>query len=344
MLVTLRPVSMLRSTLLSISAAALLAAVAVASPAAHAIAPRVRPSSGAPWLIALRGSDDNLWTVSTGSGVTALRLGLRPGTNPSVAALNGGDGVAYAGSDTSLHTYDARTGTSASLHLGMMAGTSPSYARLVGTDSAAIAIQANTGVLWTWVTPNVAQNLHLAMKAGTSPSIAGLAAGGYEIAYQGSDGSLHVYSSITNVASSLHLGMRPSTSPSITALPAGGFAVAMQSADKDLWTWTSGVGAQDLSTALRAGTSPSIAVTATGYEVAAIGSSGALLLVTDSGAKNTHITPYAGSSPSIAGLDDATFEIAYDAQDGVLHTYDATNGALDRHVGVSPGTAPSLAP
>ena len=140
--------------------------------------------------------------------------------------LNGGYGVAYQGSDTSLHIYDARSNTSASLHLGMMSGTSPSFTRLVGTDSSADHDQANSGVLWTWSTTSGVQNLHIALKAGTSPSIVGLAAGGYEIAYQGSDGSLHVYSSITNTASSLHLGMHASTSPSIAAVPSSGFTVS----------------------------------------------------------------------------------------------------------------------
>ena len=90
-------------------------------------------------------------------------------------------------------------------------------------------------------------------------------------------------------------------------------------------------------------TSPSIAVATPGYEVAAIGSSGALLVVTKDGATNTHLTPFTGSSPSIAALSNGTFEIAYDAQSGVLHTYDATNGSINRHLGMAAGTAPSVA-
>jgi hypothetical protein len=322
----------------------LVVALVVVTPiTAHAAGRRVRPLASAPWAIAVQGNDNNLWTVSTGGGVKRLGLAMRPGTTPSITTLNGGYGVAYAGSDSSLHTYDARSNTSASLHLGMMPGTSPSYTRLVGTDSAAIAIQANTGVLWRWTTPNVAQNLHIALKPGTTPSIAGLAAGGYEIAYQGADGSVHVYSSITNVASSLHLGMNASTSPAIAALRSGGFAVAIESVNNNLWTWTSGVGAQDLSTALRAATRPSIAATTTEYDVAAVGSSGSLLIVTTSGSRNTHITPYTASSPAIAALGNGKFEIAYDAQGGVLHTYDDTNGSIDRHLGMNAGSAPSVA-
>jgi hypothetical protein len=272
----------------------------------------------------------------------AFPLAMKPGTSPSITALNGGYGVAYSGSDTSLHTYDTRTDTSASLHLGMMAGTSPSYARLVGTNSAVIAMQSNSGGLWTWTTPNVAQNLHIAMKAGTSPSVVGLAAGGYEIAYAGDDGSLHVYSSITGVASSLHLGMLASTNPAIAALPSGGFAVAIQSVDRVLWTWTSGVGAQDLSIALRPATSPSIAATAAGYDVAAIGHSGALLIATADGSRNTHVVPAFGSSPSIAALADGTLDVAYNGQNSGLHTYDAVDGSIDRHIAMFAGTAPSI--
>ncbi len=333
-----------RRLLLSTVSGMIAAVVAVGAPtAAHAAARRVRPLASAPWAIAIQANDNNLWTVSTGSGVQQLHLAMRPGSSPSITMLNGGYGVAYAGSDSSLRTYDSRSNTSANVHLGMMPGTSPSYTRLVGTDSAAIAIQANTGVLWTWSTTSASQNLHIALKAGTNPAIVGLAAGGYEIAYHGTDGSLHVYSSITNVASSLHLAMNASTSPAIAALPSGGFAIAIESVRNDLWTWVSGVGAQDLSTSLRAATRPSIAATTAGYEVAAIGSSGSLLIVTTSESVNTHINPYAGSSPSIAALRNGTFEIAYDAQDRVLHTYDATNGSINRHLGVMAGTDPTVA-
>jgi hypothetical protein len=94
---------------------------------------------------------------------------------------------------------------------------------------------------------------------------------------------------------------------------------------------------------LRAATSPSIAAPKSGFEVAAIGSSGSLLVVTTDGATNTHLTPNAGSSPSITALTNGTFEIAYSAQNAGLHTYDATNGSVDRHLGMQAGTAPSIA-
>jgi hypothetical protein len=84
-------------------------------------------------------------------------------------------------------------------------------------------------------------------------------------------------------------------------------------------------------------------VATSGYEVAAIGSSGSLLIVTTSGAVNTHLAAYPGSSPSIAALTNGAFEIAYAAQNAVLYTYDATNGSVNRHLGMMAGTAPSVA-
>jgi hypothetical protein len=81
----------------------------------------------------------------------------------------------------------------------------------------------------------------------------------------------------------------------------------------------------------------------TGYEVAAISSTGSLLTATASATVDTHVSPYTGSSASIAALTNGTFEIAYEAANGTLYTYDATNGAIARHLGMLAGTDPSVA-
>ncbi len=301
---------------------------------------RVRPLAAAPWTVAFEANTFTLWTDSRATGARNLHLAMRSGigANPSVAMLNGGYGVAYQGSDKSLHLYDSRTNTARSLHLGE--GSNPSYARLVGTDDAVVAFVANTGLIWTWSATEGARNLQLA--AQSVPNIVGLTGGGYEIAYRGTDGSVHVYSSRTQVASTLHLGMDLNTGPAIAALPSGGFMVAINSNHDQLWTWTSGVGARNTAVDLDV-TSPSIAATSKGYEIAGLSRSHTLLTVTKSGVVDTHLPGTQQSSPEIVALSDGTFEIAYQRPDDSLATYDANNGAVDRHLGMYYLSEPSIA-
>ena len=95
-----------------------------------------------------------------------------------------------------------------------------------------------------------ATSIEIDLRVGGAWRYAMVTPGGFEVAYQATDGALHAYSSITKVASSLHLGMKAGTSPAITALPSGGFAVAIVANNGNLWTWSSGVGAPANSAAI----------------------------------------------------------------------------------------------
>jgi hypothetical protein len=109
---------------------------------------------------------------------------MRAGTRPAVALLaNGTYEIAYESSAGYLTLYNlgAVTGTG----LPMKSGTSPSISASGGGFEA--AMQADTGVLWTYGTG-------IGMAAGTSPAITALAVGGgYETAIHESTGDFALW-------------------------------------------------------------------------------------------------------------------------------------------------------
>jgi hypothetical protein len=159
--------------------------------------------------VAFQANTGNLWTVGA-DNVGDRRLGMMPGTSPSIAALPWGDYVvAFQANTGNLWTVDFVRASD--WKLGMMAGTSPSIAALPGGDYV-VAFQANTSNLWTVGADNVGDR-GLGMMAGTSPSIVALPGGDYEVAFQANTGNLWTVGA--DDVGDWQLGMMTGTSPSI---------------------------------------------------------------------------------------------------------------------------------
>jgi uncharacterized repeat protein (TIGR01451 family) len=142
------------------------------------------------------------------------------------------------------------------------------------------------------------------MKSGTSPSGAALASGGYEIAFQASDGDLGITQGTPGVWTDTGLGMMAGTSPSIAALPSGGYEIAFQAntGHLDVTPGTPGVWT-DTGLGMMAGTSPTIAALASGgYEIAFQANTGDLGVTpgTPGVWTDTGLGMKSGTSPTIA--------------------------------------------
>jgi len=77
-----------------------------------------------------------------------------------------------------------------------------------------VAIQANTGDLYTYNSNGTSQHVTLGMMAGTSPSIAPLSNASFEVAIQANTGDLYTYNS-TGTSQHVTLDMKARTSPSL---------------------------------------------------------------------------------------------------------------------------------
>jgi hypothetical protein len=277
------------------------------------------------------------------AGVAALVLGTDRGASPSRIASIIVDSATVgvvrnrgAGSPDRLLFVP----TFASTHLGMMAGTSPSVAAVSSLDYR-IAVQANTGFLWTYSSLHGAANLGLGMKAGTSPSIAVLRGGGYQIAFQANTGDLWVTGAAGTV--NTHLGMMPGTSPSIAASAGGGYRVAFQANTGFLWTFSSPGGNANLGLGMKAGTSPSIAaLRGGGYQIAFQANTGDLWVTGGAGTVNTHLGMMAGTSPGTAASSSGGYRVAFEANTAFLWTFSSPGGNANLGQGMKVGTSPAI--
>jgi surface antigen len=126
------------------------------------------------------------------------------------------------------------------------------------TGRYAVAFQANTGNLFTWVSTGGGVNTGQGMKGGTSPSITALSNGGYAVAFQANTGNLFTWVS-TGGGVNTGQGMMAGTSPSITALSNGSYAIGFEANTANLFTWVSTGGGVNTGQGMMAGTSPGVA-------------------------------------------------------------------------------------
>lgn len=89
------------------------------------------------------------------------------------------------------------------------------------------------------------------------------------------------------------------------------------------------------------GTSPSITLTANGYQIAFQANTGNLFIVGDSGPGDTRLGMRRGTSPSITTLYNGTTVTAFQANTGNLLTYGAS-GVRDWNAGMMVDTSPSI--
>jgi hypothetical protein len=176
----------------------------------------------------------------------------------------------------------------------------------------------------------------LGFTSGTSPSATAVS-GGYELAFQGSDGN--VWTTGTLGLTDWHLGEAPGTSPSIAPI-SGGYEAAFQGSNGDLWTTGTG-GSTDWGLAMMAGTSPSITSVSGGVEIAFQASSGDLSTVGSAG--NTNWSLAMTGSPSITALSGGGFETALQDSGGTLFTLNnAGSGTNWTGIALASGTSPSI--
>lgn len=171
--------------------------------------------------IAFQANNGFLWTYAGASGSAgSLGLGMANGTSPNITALrNSPFLIAFQANSGFLWMYTAGNGSTppkaVNQSLGMAAGTSPNVAE--GTNGGfAIALQANTGTLWNFVSNVGASNEASStdpMAAGTSPAIVAVP-GGYESAFQTSDGDFEVFGA-SGPTVDTHQSMLGGTSPDI---------------------------------------------------------------------------------------------------------------------------------
>ncbi|MGO9976689.1 MAG: hypothetical protein ACLP01_28565, partial [Solirubrobacteraceae bacterium] len=220
--------------------------------------------------------------------------------------------------------------TLAVLSLSAAAGgtfAAPSYAQTETSQLTPIAFQglqtANCSSLWTWnglpgersADASPGFNPCVGVAAGTSPSEVALADGETFIAFQGTNGDLFTwggYPGGTGTTIDRHLGMMQGTSPSIAVLANGAATVAFQGNNGVLWTWVG--------------------------NPFSIGAGGP-----------TPVAMAPNTSPSEV-VDTLNFvHIAVQGTNGDLWTWvgdgsppGGTNVGIDQHLGMMPGTSPSI--
>ena len=203
------------------------------------------------------------------------------------------------------------------------------------------AFAADTFSPWSVGTVDQHGDWQQAVMPGTSPAIAALSGGGYEIAYQASNG--HPATVGTAGIETWPVAMMPGTSPAITALAGGGYEVAFQAATSELVTVGDG-GTTSWGLGMMPGTDPAIAAVGSGYEVAFQANTGHLWTVgagaESLGDRQRPMMP--GTSPAITPLADGTYEVAYQADTTDLMTIGAS-GTRDWGLGMMPGTNPATA-
>ena len=293
------------------------------------------PLPAIPLEVAFQANTSNLWSVGWDNHGD-WKLGMMPGTNPSITVLSNGDYViAFQANTGNLWTIGGDN--HGDWQLGMMAGTSPSIAALPD-GGYVVAFQANTGNLWTIGGDNHG-DWQLGMMAGTSPSIAALPDGGYVVAFQANTSNLWTIGADNR--GDWQLGMMPGTSPSITVLSDGSYEVAFQANTTNLWL----VGADyqgDTQYGMMQGTNPSITgLSEGGFVVAFQANTGNLWTVGADNLGDWQLGMMPGTSPSIAELPDGGYEIAFQANTGNLWTVSDKN-LDDWKLGMMARTSPSI--
>jgi surface antigen len=220
---------------------------------------------------------------------------------------------------------------------------------LSSTSGYRSAFNANsgTGTLFTFdYTGSITTNTTQGMASGTNPAVAALSSGGYEEAFQGTNGHLWVYYSAGN-GGDTGQGMASGTSPAIAANSSGGYRVAFQANNGRLYYYDSSTGAADTGQGMASGTSPAIASISTGgYEMAFQANTGYLYVNNPGGGGgNTYQGVVSGTSPAIAANSSGGYRVAFEANSSgyKLFTYDSSTGAANTTQGMAGGTSPAIA-
>jgi hypothetical protein len=309
--------------------------------------------------IAFQDDNGHLRTHPDDPHLTNLQLGMMAGTSPCIVGLPGGAYVlAFQANTGILWTY-SDDGNWNNSGRAMAPGTDPSIA-VLGADRYVIAFQDDNGNLRTHPEDLELTNRRAAMREGTSPSIAVLGADRYVIAFQDDNGNLRTHPEDDQLTH-LQLGMTPGTSPSVTWANGGNnYVIAFQEYTGSLETYASFDFRfpWDGSVVLR-GTSPStthvwlppVLPGGDGFEDARWAWQNRDGLLRSNGfdlhLAGLQLGMMPGTSPSITRLNeggDSRYQIAFQANTGVLWTYTGPNGDWDDSGrAMLAGTSPSIA-
>jgi metallophosphoesterase (TIGR03767 family) len=214
------------------------------------------------WMIAYS-VENRLWTVDRNGAIRDTTLPMRPGSSPSIVAMDGHADVfkvAYVGPDNLVRIYDTRGGRAphAGNGLGAAPGTNPSMASK-GIDSWQVAIHGGDDRLWIVNSHSGQWQGAAPLKAGAGPSVAAVRSGSYRTAWVGAAGDLWVQDPDrvdVPVAGGLLVGSN--SSPSIATVPDGWKIAFKESVHNVLWTVDHNGTLADSRMPMAPGTSPSI--------------------------------------------------------------------------------------
>jgi Peptidase A4 family len=272
---------------------------------------------------------------ATGGTAPTSYLGQDAWTDPVVTALPGGGfETAFEGS-TPAGARLMVSGTSFTFNtqLGMALQTHPAIAA-AANGTWEVAFQANTGELYEYTPQTGGVPLGYSMAAGTSPSITAMP-GGFEIAFQDSDGTLWELG--PSGAWATGIAMAASTSPAIAGPVSGnGSIVAFQSRAGYYCSINLIAGICPTTYPMAAGTSPGITTLAGGgYEAAFQASNGLLWEVGTYDNFNTELGMKGGTSPTITASASTVFEVAFQANTGQLWLQDLAHGGRNQNVNIT---------
>jgi|SRR5579875_1306684 len=220
-----------------------------------------------------------------------------------------------------MMTYTAGSGTYPGLYIETTSGPSPQ--------------------LIDWVYP------------GTSPSIAQLSDGSYAIAFQGTTGTLCVYTSANGNTNCTNLGISSSTSsPAISALPSNQFVVAFRDNIGQLYIFTgneSGGGSnQPTGQDIMSNTNPAIAGTSNGGWVSSYQApSGYLSLYYNGTPYNEGLGMDSFTSPAMTSTASGGWQLMFQANVHTLFWLDPTSQPCGSNVcntnqGMNVSSSPSV--
>jgi hypothetical protein len=292
---------------------------------------------------AFQANTGDLWITGRGYNPGDMKLGMMPGTNPSITLLpNGGWQAAFQSNTGNLWivgTQDNRGDTK----LGMMKGTSPSITALPDGGWQA-AFQANTGNLWVVGTKDDRGDTGYGMMKGTNPSITALPDGGWQAAFQANTGKLWIVGTDDD-RGDMNLGMIAETTPSISAAGAGnGWQAAFQASTGNLWIVGTEDNRGDMQLGMMKGTSPSICGLADGSWQAAFQANTGHLWVIGSKVNlgDLKLGMMAGTSPSIVSLVEQNWQVSFQANSGNLWTVGTLDNTGDQKLGMDKTTSPCV--
>ncbi|MFF7633158.1 hypothetical protein ACFZB9_08410 [Kitasatospora sp. NPDC008050] len=178
-------------------------------------------------------------------------------------------------------------------------------------------------------------NTGVPLAGGSSPSLAVAADGTLEVAFEGPNGHLMIYTPSSGGTTDLGLPMVGSSTPSIAALNSGGFEIAYVANTGQL-AFTGAAGSYVSGNYVRGGTNPSLAPeVVSGYVYAFQGTDGYLYQGSSSlGALNQQIPLAGGTSPSIAWLSGGA-ETAFEQSNGQIGWSGIYSGSGPASVGSS---------